>query len=861
MDKEKFNENDVRKLYKFLGHEKETEIRIINPKNPKDVQSFFITNEDEFVERCKKYNGKYNLYAGINERDSKGKSANDVLSVSSIFLDIDAPRKDSKQPATNEELKIAEEIKDKIINSVKKAKQPEPISIFTGNGYQIGFRIPKLTITNDNRKEIEKQLQLFQKRIQDLYSSDNAIDNIGDLPRIIKIVGTFNVKGEESEKRPHRLSKFLNDVTKENKPLIEDILKLKEQKISVPDINPIEELNLKALPKCINYLYNEHKFTSPNGWMRTVNTLAAFFRGIGLSEEKTINLILEWNSRQAYHEAGEEKEINLIVKGVFNKEIFCANCKKIRTESSGFPYGGLKDMFKGTKLGRCCGNYINPITYYNAKTKPQKKESIEVNSFIFDDNEIIKKKPFPMHTIIEEDEELFGYGIKLPREEDIYSKDGSIIGRKQRWRPVIVFENGLKVYSEEFIKKTKTDYEAFPTENTLRWSLNSIKKHVDKKLNRVDKKEIFNKIKNQYQKFMFFREEEWYEVHTLWDIGTYFFMLFSHYPIIELRGIMGTAKTKVMTLSSYITFNSVETMVNPSEATLFRLTHELRPTKYIDEVENLFVYNKSSGQYEPDPRAQLINESYHKGGKVPRQEKFGNRYKTIFYHVYSPTMIGGIAGLRGATESRAITNIMTKNPKNDKRGNLEVEDDKENSIWQEIRNDLYILGLQNWKEVLEQKDKIDYSKIKGRNKQLWQPLLMIAKWIDEEIYLRIKKFAELLSDQKTKDIIGEGTLDYLLLELLRDIIFFNYTTNEGVDGNKIYLHMIKERIGNKDEKFSRLASKTISSHLDRLGFKNCRYKDTNKGSYFEITKKMFNDIVEPIDEVLMIGGKNNEDRN
>ena len=180
---------------------------------------------------------------------------------------------------------------------------------------------------------------------------------------------------------------------------------------------------------------------------------------------------------------------------------------------------------------------------------------------------------------------------------------------------------------------------------------------------------------------------------------------------------------------------------------------------------------------------------------------------------------------------------------------------------QEIRNDLYILGLQNWKEVLEQKDKIDYSKIKGRNKQLWQPLLMIAKWIDEKIYLKIKKFAELLSDQKTKDIIGEGTLDYILLELLRDIIFFNDTTNEGVDGNKIYLHMIKERIGNKDEKFSRLASKTISSHLDRLGFKNCRYKDTNKGSYFEITKKMFNDIVEPIEEVLMIGGKNNEDRN
>jgi hypothetical protein len=467
-----------------------------------------------------------------------------------------------------------------------------------------------------------------------------------------------------------------------------------------------------------------------------------------------------------------------------------------------------------------------------------------LEGFIFDEEKILQTKPFCMHLLKNNEKELLAYGIKLPREEEIKDSKGNILGKEQIWRPIIVkSDNTFNIITKQFKEEYKTNYEDISEESKLNWRLKSIKDYLENKSDIINGKELIGKIVNLYKKFCYFRDEEWYYIHSLWDIGTYLFMLFPYYPLFELRGMTGTAKTKVMILSSSITFNSMGVMVNPSASTLFRLTNDLRPTKYIDEVENLYPYNKSSGQYEMDERVQLINESYYKGGKVPRQEKFGNKFKTIFYSCYSPTMLGGIRGLIGATETRAITHIMTKNPKSDDRGDLDIEEENEEEF-KNIRDELYLFGLQNWDKILGLKKSIDYNKIKGRNKQLWQPLLMIAKHIDEQLYLRIKKFAEDISKQKTLDIISEGTLDFNILEVVKEILKEREILNP--NDNRIYIQEIKQKLRFLGE----YGNKTISSHLDRLGFKKFRDRDTNKGSYFELTEDIFRQIIEPICESL-----------
>lgn len=473
-------------------------------------------------------------------------------------------------------------------------------------------------------------------------------------------------------------------------------------------------------------------------------------------------------------------------------------------------------------------------------------KDLQLNTFIFDDDEVLKFKAFPIHLI---NDNILAYGIKLPRNEDIINKKtGNIIGKEQIWRPVVILSNNTgEVVTERFKEKYKITFESIPTENNLNWSLASIKNYIDGKAKKINGKDLFNKIKKQYQKFCYFRDSEWYDVHPLWDMGTYIFLLFSHFPIFEMNGMKNTAKTKVMVISSFVTFNSTGVMINPTEASLFRITEEQRPTKYIDEAENLYPYNSKGQQDESDPRIQLINESYHRGGKVPRIEKIGNKFFNKWYNVYSPTMIGSIRGLTGATETRAITNIMVKNPKSDSRGELNVEDFENDPIWKEIRDELRVFILQNWKKIIEKKDEVDSDKIKGRNKQLWLPLLSIAKSIDEKLYERVKKFAEEVSEQKVRDNISEGTLDFYIIQS----VFQKLITkgNESLISNRVYVQDITDMVKLKSD-WTYIAPKTISNHLDRLGFKRFRKRDTNRGSYFELIFQTFKEIINPICEQL-----------
>jgi len=852
----RFNEKDVRKFYNFLGHEKETEMRMLDPKKKKQPIILFVHSEDEFVENCKKYNLEYNIYAGINERCGNGTEGKDVISIKRQFIDVDAPRPDTKQPATDEELKVAQQIVDKILEAFKEAKLPEPTTIFSGNGYQIAVKIPKITITDGNRKEVEDKIQLFQDRIIAKYSVDDAIDKIGDLPRIIKVTGTFNIKGDNFKERPHRLSKFITDPNKakENSKLLDHIMSLEEEVIEVPDIEPRTEIYFDCLPKCINYLYNEYKFTKPTGWMRTVEVLVSFFRGVGLNKEKTLSMVLEWNSRQLYHENGEQNDIRDIVERIYDKGIFCANCLKIRTESSGFPYVGLKEIFKDAKLGKCCDKYINPIVYYNAKLKQKNKsfdgmapESTDLKTFIFDKNQIIQKRVFTSHLL---NDNIFAFGIMLPREEDITNKKNEVIGQVQRWRPVVITSDKRgHVVSKWMEKEYKIGYECLPSEMKLRWELKDVDDYLHKNpISIIDGKELFEEIKKQYEYYLFYREENWYAIHSLWDIGTYLHQLFSSFPLFENRGWKGTGKTQSMVVSSYISLNGTDILTNPSESTLFRETESTRPTKYIDEAEKLFKLGKFG--LEPDNRVELINSSYSRNGVVPRQEKIGGSYTTKLYHVYSPTAISSINGLYGATEDRAITQIHTKSPDKDKRGEKDPEDDVNDPKWSKIRNKNYLWSLQNWKKVYD--EYLNFSvetTLKKRDLQIWKPLLVIAKTIDKDLLVRVLSFAERLSKQKKMNNLGEGTIDYKLLNCLNEVI-------KNCDSERIYINKIREKYNdiyvNEESKDKKANVKkdvgfnqTITNRLDKIGFGDLKDKD-RVGAYYELNKEIFDEIVEPI---------------
>ncbi|HUT17456.1 MAG TPA: hypothetical protein VMW84_04075, partial [Acidobacteriota bacterium] len=73
----------------------------------------------------------------------------------------------------------------------------------SGNGYRLAY---KLNIPISNHGEIDAKLKAFFAEIKREFS---YLDNISDLPRIIKVAGSMNLKGEDTPERPHRISKLI----------------------------------------------------------------------------------------------------------------------------------------------------------------------------------------------------------------------------------------------------------------------------------------------------------------------------------------------------------------------------------------------------------------------------------------------------------------------------------------------------------------------------------------------------------------------------------------------------------------------------------------------------------------------------
>ncbi len=470
--------------------------------------------------------------------------------------------------------------------------------------------------------------------------------------------------------------------------------------------------------------------------------------------------------------------------------------------------------------------------------KPEKKAlSNDLKTFIFDESKIVKTLVFTSHKL---KDNIFGFGIKLPRTEDYEDSKGKIIGQKQVWRPVIITSNKRGLVISEWMKNEyKIQYDSIPYEMSLRWELKDVDNYLHGEIQKIDGKELFEEIVNEYKYYCYYREKNWYSVNALWDTGTYFHQLCSSFPLKEERGIASTGKTKGMVVSSNITLNSTGIMTNPSESTLFRITEELRPTKYIDEAEKLFKFTKDG--LEADNRVELINASYTRNGAVPRQEKIGNKYFTKWYRVYSPTRIASINGLYGATETRAITQIHTKSPDSDCRGERDPEDDVNNIKWRKIRNKLYRFTLQEWDKFYSNYIQFDIKcKLKKRDLQIWKPLLVLAKIIDEKDLLpQIIDFSEKISLQRKNDLISEGTLDYKYLKCLNELLLV-------AKSERIYVEAIRQKYNllydATDEKKS---NKSISIRLDKLGFKELRAKDMH-GAYYDLTKTIFDEIISPI---------------
>jgi len=466
------------------------------------------------------------------------------------------------------------------------------------------------------------------------------------------------------------------------------------------------------------------------------------------------------------------------------------------------------------------------------KNFPELKLPKQLSNFILNDKDIYTPKNF----VFDEYKGFCAFGMFLPKWVD--EKVGNNKFKKsQKREPVLITSKKtlLEVNNTDFESIHKAYFPEVPeyVPNYFKWSLNSIKKYLLGKYE-VKSEELFEDVEKQYKKYLYFQKEVQYIIHSLWDVGTYSFMLSNNYPLFDLWGIKGSGKSKIMQLSNLMTFNSTGRLQNPSESSLFRDTHDFRPTKYVDEAEKLFRIER--GQVEGDNRTELINSSFTKGATVPRVEKVNGRFKSLRYNTYSPTMIGSIKGLFGATEDRSIIHVTVRNPNDDDRSELWPS---ESPIFQQIRDKCYIWTLNNYEELKASYDTLKNTfKLKNREWDIWKSIIVLSKFFCPEKTEEIVKYALEHSERRKANDINEGSWEYKALTIIKQLIEEGYTF--------IYVKDISSRWG------SDIPNRTISKLVRQMGFAEYNKRGTGGATGFELDINIFDYVVSTINPDLCI---------
>lgn len=267
-----FKEEDTRQFYKFIGHRsgEYTELRIFDPVlvDAPPKKRAWVSTEKDFVETCRKWCDGYHVYAGVNPRKNNlGGSIEDISRISCIPWDIDSDHP-KNSPATDEEKSQARQLLYDFLKWNKEQGYNDPYIDDSGNGFHV---INRVNISFEDHKQIDRKLKNFFKQAKAVFPT---LDNISDLPRIIRVPGTWNIKGTQTEERPHRQARILQTGTMEkDRKLEEHILSLtfpiipdkKKPKKEIKSPEKLDPNKIKLLRRCQQKFLEEGGRLSPKG--------------------------------------------------------------------------------------------------------------------------------------------------------------------------------------------------------------------------------------------------------------------------------------------------------------------------------------------------------------------------------------------------------------------------------------------------------------------------------------------------------------------------------------------------------------------------------------------------------------------
>lgn len=411
------------------------------------------------------------------------------------------------------------------------------------------------------------------------------------------------------------------------------------------------------------------------------------------------------------------------------------------------------------------------------------------------------------------DNKVFWYGVWLPTDSE-----------------------GLGEYVFRLVTSEQR-FEEFPNEDlippqdeiTARWSVDTATPYnvfdwVTGRTDPIDPKQLFYEIREVFERFMWYPDENIYSVLACWIMMTYVFMVFDTTAYLTLTGTKRAGKSRTLELIEALAFNAVKAGTM-SASQIFRAVELNRHTLLFDESDVLSA-SAAATQSGVDERLSIVLEGYKHAGKAGRIE--GDRLMPKWYRTYSPKAFASMHNLPDTVVDRAIAiKILRKSATQDVENLVFAE---EAIRFQILRNKLYCFGLENASKLAEiRRNVIELLKdhgIKDRELELWHSVVAVACLAGID-YNCLLEYAQSSAVEKTADeqensfttaviqacyrLLKEDTPDevsadgsWYLRTRLKDVVadIMDYDTNK-ISTQRIRSELVKTGIIDTSQTFSK----------------------------------------------------------
>ena len=230
--------------------------------------------------------------------------------------------------------------------------------------------------------------------------------------------------------------------------------------------------------------------------------------------------------------------------------------------------------------------------------------------------------------------------------------------------------------------------------------------------------EVYDYVSEKLRSYAYL-EEAYQRIATLYAIAQNFFDLVPYFPILRIIGESGSGKRQVANFIRACAPVSF-TVVDPSEASIFRLADAFHPTITIDET----MINRDT--------ALLLNAGFEQDKFVPRVRNLESGKQTIdLFNLYSPKIIVSRPGklrLPDDTISRTIE-VKIQKVKNKVYPPQISEEDRKKLVTLTI-----LLKAGRWAEYLETYRRLrnELVGVDPRTRDTYLPLLTVAYLVARE---------------------------------------------------------------------------------------------------------------------------------